>query len=45
MQKFILIIVTLFATVIITTTFAFAGKLVIKGSTTVLPIAQKVVEA
>ncbi len=45
MQKFILIIVTLFATVILTTTFAFAGKLVIKGSTTVLPIAQKVVEA
>ena len=45
MKKSILIIVSLFATVIITTTFAFAGKLVIKGSTTVLPIAQKAVEA
>jgi len=45
MKKSILIILTLFATVILTTTFAFAGKIIIKGSTTVLPIAQKVVEA
>jgi len=45
MKKSILIIISVFATVMITTTFAFAGKLVIKGSTTVLPIAQKTVEA
>lgn len=29
----------------LTTTFVYAGKIVIKGSTTVLPIAQKVGEA
>jgi len=45
MKKSILIIISLFATVIISTTFTFADKIVIKGSTTVLPIAQKVVEA
>ena len=45
MKKSILIIISLLATVMITTTFAYAGNLVMKGSTTVLPIAQKAVEA
>jgi phosphate transport system substrate-binding protein len=45
MKKPILMIIVLLTTVMITTTFAFAGNLVIKGSTTVLPIAQKAVEA
>ena len=45
MKKSILMIIVLLTTVMITTTFAYAGNLVIKGSTTVLPIAQKAVEA
>jgi phosphate transport system substrate-binding protein len=38
-------VITFFVVLCLTASFAYAGNIVIKGSTTVLPIAQKVAEA
>jgi phosphate transport system substrate-binding protein len=38
-------VITFFSVLCLTASFAYAGNIVIKGSTTVLPIAQKVAEA
>ena len=38
-------VITFFLVLCLTASFAYAGNIVIKGSTTVLPIAQKVAEA
>ncbi|MBC2704151.1 PstS family phosphate ABC transporter substrate-binding protein [Desulfobacula sp.] len=45
MNKFIKLILILTAFILIASSHAVAGKLVVKGSTTVLPIAQKAAEA
>lgn len=45
MNQFIKLILVLTALILITSSQGFAGELVIKGSTTVLPIAQKAAEA
>ena len=45
MKKSIVVVTAVFASLVLICTPALAGSIVIKGSTTVLPIAQKVVEA
>jgi len=45
MNKFIKVILVLTVSLLMASSQVFAGKLVIKGSTTVLPIAQKAAEA
>ncbi|MBU8849969.1 MAG: hypothetical protein KOO64_10520 [Desulfobacterales bacterium] len=45
MNKFIKLMLALTVSLLIASSQVFAGKLVVKGSTTVLPIAQKAAEA